>query len=528
MRRIFAVLLCLIMLLLCACGSSDVPSETTDLTTSETTTEIVTTTEAPTTIPRTPNDPLAFMEPEQGGLMLYTFQGKKSHKTRRGHYEDEVYLMYPIGLINQDGKLVCAPKYDDVIYLEDTNKRIVGLVASVEGSYTLYRLDGTSEKLICEGGYINPNFHDSRYLVMSYGYRYEPPCDGLFDLDENRWILEPQEGQSISHNYAAGDMLKSIYRYDADNELVAQWFFDFTDGTLQPLRIDKGRIGIYLPETGWYGIVIGSEEYTYYDKDWNLLPALEGYWLQGFYGMKYCTTYKARPTPYYTLVTREGKVEDIRFEGNRFENIDVGQNCILAHWIDPGKDWRDRRDALYDINLNLVCYAEPGERLLWLGSGNVADVVIIHFDVNRKIKAAYDYSAKPLQPSPAFRYWTDRAPYFEATMLYTVQNGKWQIINVEHLTGSYSDIREMNENYFIAQISHCEHEDDVPCRLGDHTEEYFAFDWNSKPYQGEFEIPRYSNFKGWDGAEYYWEEQPNKRGYIDQDGNWLFIDKTGK
>ena len=227
MKKLLAVLLVLGSLTLIGCGEA-VKSEIA-------TTEVTTTTEKRTTLD--PNRPVAIIEPLQGGLMLYTFQGAKMHTWKEG---GEKFMGRPAGLINQDGKLVCDPEHRNVEYIYDDNfERVIGMIAITERKITLYQLDGTSRVLSCEG-YRFHVFPGGRYASVTGAVMTEKTItmgnidDGLFDIKNDRYVIEPKEGQIIQYLW---DGMVRVNQYksaaDMEGEPTTQLLFNCADESIK-------------------------------------------------------------------------------------------------------------------------------------------------------------------------------------------------------------------------------------------------------------------------------------------------------
>ena len=228
MKKVIAVVVALGLAGLCGCGGPGAAEETIVATTDA----VMTTGESVTL---DPNRQMAIMEPLQGGPMLYTFYGANWHTWKEGGGA----MGKPAGLINQDGKLVCEPKYIRVEYIYDENwERGIGMIAITERKITLYQLDGESKVLSCEGFRIHV-FPGGRYASVTGAVLTESMAmgnidDGLFDIENDRYVIEPKEGQFIQYLW---DGMVRINQYKSatnmEGDPIAQLLFNCADGSIK-------------------------------------------------------------------------------------------------------------------------------------------------------------------------------------------------------------------------------------------------------------------------------------------------------
>jgi hypothetical protein len=507
----------------------------------------MTTTAQPITLDpgRTP----APMEPIQGGQMLYTFYGAEPYDHRLSEYDGQEYPVFPQGLINQEGKLVSAPAYHHVVYIYDeAGQRVIGLATVKEREITIYGLDGTSRVLPVEG-YRVEVFPGGRYAIVhtAQGMTWDggssvgdPLEEGIFDLQENKFVVEPKAGQMIQYN-AGGVALG--YQYDSEDATgseTAQWAFKMINESpgwsIVELPLSLGRIQQYFPETGWFGGLwmerpgnqwtMHAYEQRVYDENLEVIPSLSGWSIdyEGFRGGQWCVIYNNNAFPdVSTWVDRNGELSERR-------------DAAL-----PGTGWRCyllEDGTLLDGGLNEVVSPRDGESLLVLhAAGTGTDQGFLHLNADGSIKAAYDLAGKPMQASEAFRCWQSfRYDVIEdgAYTLYAAKGGQWAVLDLsrfqpapkqEHRDGvPYANPIVMCEDFIVIETGVHWYEAGVKY-------DFFAIDWDGNklddcPLEPFFSLLSYQT-AGEQGPNYFWiAQEDGKRGYINTRGEWLFVDEN--
>ena len=488
-------------------------------------------------------NPDAAMAPLQGGPMLYTFYGSEAYETYTSDYDGEEYPVYPIGLIDQNGKLVSPPVYHDVQYTYDeAEQRVTGLAAVKDRAFTLYQLDGKSRVLPVEGFSIEV-YPGGRYAWVNAaengvhgGWEAENLLqEGLYDLQNNRWAVEPKIGQMVNR-HRTGELV-FIYQYDSQDamgEVTAQWAFRCADESMLELPLALGRMQEYYPETGWFGAIWAQSddwEHRYYDKDLRLIPALTGWTMddyEGFAGGQWCMIYNNEEFPDITTwVGRDGKFSDRRHKGNAYSN--PGGKSYL---IESGDI-----TTVLDAELNEVFSLEAGILFAILRTESGKDEGFLHLSADGRVQAAYDFAGKPMQAPDQFHCWL----YFSNDVVeegaYTAcsaKDGRWAILDLAQFHPTPKKGDEEGTPYANPLVM-CE--DYVVVEAGVHWYEgapavydTFAVSWNGKPYKNCPLEPFFgllsSQTAGEQGPHYYWIEQENgKRGYINTKGEWLFVDE---
>jgi len=524
MKKFLALSAVLALLLtLCAC---DWFSKIKD---NDNTTLAPTSADTTTTDTDTPPDSPSPMEPLQGGPMLYTFPGSGPYKTEISEYDGDEYPVYPLGLVNQGGKLVSPPVYHFVDYIYDEAKaQVIGLSAVKDREITIYELGGQSRVLPCEGYRIDV-YPGGRYATIYTSQDFswtgaesvsDPLREGIFDLQKNKFVVEPKVGQMIQ--YAAGGVALG-YQYnsaDATGNETAQWAFKCADESILELPLSMGRVQQYFPETGWFGSITADYEQRVYDKDLKLIPSMTGWSVdfEGFRGGAWCMIYNNHAFPgVSTWVNRAGELSDKRVKGEIYTHF--GWQCFLVDG-----------DKLFDADLNEIAAPKSGERLvkLWnMGGADSGGFVLL--DSAGNIKAAYDLAAQPMKASARFACWFND----ETDGVYASHNGQLFALDLTRFFPTPKPAHKGGIPYARA-IAVCA--DYAVITTGVHWWEAgaaydtFAVDWQGKPMDDCPLQPFYALLDGRTAGEqgplYYWVEQEGgQRGYINTSGEWLFIDE---
>ena len=468
----------------------------------------------------------AAMEPLQGGDMLYTFSGATPYGTMISEMDDEEYPVYPIGLIDQNGELVSPPVYEEVkyIYAEDKAK-VIGLIARKEQAFTLYTLDGESRELPCEG-YDIVVYPGGKYATVEtadYMNTNGDTRDGLFDLTNDRYVIEPKDGQLIQY-YAGGLVFGYQYKtLSLDNDdLTAQWAFSCADKSVLDLPLELGRVQEYYPEAGWFGAMLLPQfQQRYYDKDLQPLNNLTGWniYPDGFNGGDYCMLYNNDDFPdLETWANRGGEIVDMQIKEDYIRNV--------AHCYVAGASF-GQWSVLYDANLKPIREAGADERFVVLWGWPLDSFVLIGSD--GKITAAFDGNGKPFAKSGALQSWDD----WDTGTVYAVKDGNWRTLDLKAFAPAEPD--ENGWEGYAAAAAICE--DYVVLQAGWSTtyaaevKDTFAIDWQGKPYPNCPLEPYYEQLSrgrdaGEQGSNYFWLELESKRGYVNTRGEWVFVDET--
>jgi len=477
------------------------------------------------------------MEPLQGGPMLYSFYGSEPYTTRIGEESGEEYPVYPLGLVDRDGKLVSPPVYHNVQYIYDeAGRRVIGLTAVKDREIYIYELDGKHGKLPCEGYRIEV-YPGGRYAAV-----YTAPDmqwhggesaedhmrEGLYDIRNGKYLVEPKDGQML--NYKQGGVVLG-YQYSADNisdgEQTAQWAYRLEDKSRMELPMSLGRVQDYYPETGWFGAMHmeGDWEQRVYDKDLKVIPALTGWSVDyaGFNGGQWCMIYNNKALPgVHTWVDRAGNLSDKRYKDIYSSD---GWQCYFSG---DNFDWIKKTGVLFDTDLNEVCRTDSGERLAVLRTLDGTDQYFALLDAGKNIKAVYDLAAKPVARAPEqFRCLLDS----DTGVLFRGYEGEWRVLDLKQFFPRHKPEHRGGEAYANA-VAACG--DFVVVGTGVHwyeagaPYEIFAVDWDgnrldSCPLEPFFDALGYQN-AGEQGPYYYWVELEGKRGYINTQGEWLFVE----
>ena len=513
MRRIAALLLGLALAGLCGCGAA-APEETTPETTAFVPATIAYT--PPTTAPWVPNDPPAKMEPLQGGKMLYAFQGKVPYKSEE--YEGEIYHTYYLGLVDQDGKLVSPPIYQKIDYFYDEGRqRIIGMVAQLDQETTIYQLNGESRVLPCES-YRATVCPGGRYIVveaakpgsLSGAWVGDPLKDGLYDIVNDRYVIEPKIGQAIG--YSGGSMVfkNQFNSTDAQGDIIEKWFFNYADESLMEWPLYQlGNVWDYYPETGWFG------EHIVYDSNLQIVPGFEDWSVDnsGFDGGEWCIIYNNyHYSGMYTWINRKGELAE-----KMYNYISRTGTSFLVE--------DDDTFILLDASLQEVCKPGEGEKLVPLDKA-----FLLVNETDKHVIKAFDTDGNFFPKTDAFKCWASDE------MAFAVQDGNWRALDLRPF---YPELREDHESYedpyaraLVVSEDYVIVETGIYQYFEGTRQNIFAVDWNGKPYPN---CPLKPYFKqlasangtaGPQGPSYYWVEHNGKRGYINTRGEWLFIDET--
>jgi len=483
----------LALALLCGCGEAG-PEESA----TSSSTEAVTTTQESTTLD--PNRPKAMMEPVQGGLMLYPFPGR----------EEGCY-----GLINQDGEVVAEPQFADTAYVHKAQGRVIGLIACEKSSrkYIHFDLQGNRRELNC-GGYSlgwRDILADGRYMIVYTAiedeWDFSPIRPGLFDIENDAWVIAPKEAQAIK---AYKDRVL-VHAADSTYE------YYLGDGSTRKL---PDHCEVYLEEAGWYR-TDGWGDWKYYDTDLKPLPQLDGCLINpgmdgdDVYFLVY-TYWNGLDT---ALVDRSGKFID-----TPYSSLDSSGQC----WM--GRDGADENapEILLDRNLKPIYTLKEGEEFILIAPlyGSVYPAERAHLVQNAKgeIVKAFDKYGKALQSNGSMQRFG--AVYDHNH--FTLENGSWS-----KSEGIPYENRPEGEDFAVYTLvttedyrviwAGWEYEDEsVPKKI-------YAIDWDGNPLEDCPLAPFFKNLEnyfesaGEQGPNYYWVELDGKRGYVDAYGNWLFI-----
>jgi len=486
----------------------------------------------PTAAPLDPNRVMAVMEPVQGGEMLYEFRGSKPYKYEFSDYDGEEYPVYPIGLINQEGKLVAEPQYTHVKYAYGDNGQIFGLFAHKENALMYYTLDGVAKKMPFEAEQIYPVQNGRYWIVSQYesgGYDrgseysfYDGARDGLYDTEKEHFVIAPKSGLAL---WEAGGLVFGNQRETSsrDSKHLRSFQWNPADGSTKDFP-SKWRCQGYYPETGWYEVVEGydTSHFDIYivDKDMKIVPELRTRWHidERFNGGNYLVVRSRSSNDIETWVDRNGVFSDLRYNSIR----QMGR-CYVA-WRN-GSEWNGGIPVLLDGMLNTLYEAQEGERFSPLYDDfydQSDEKLIVLTDQQGNALRAWD-----AQTGKAFPTKEQNGRWFSGTA-FLLQEGRWQVFDLSQ----YLNEKEDSVNIDLAT------EDGMILRLGKLIDEiflsnvrYIAVDWDGKRIDNCPLEPFFDQIgvtAGPQGPNYYWVELNNKRGYIDVKGNWLFVDTTGK
>jgi len=554
-KRLFAAVIAVLLLALAACGifPSGAGEETEPSSTGQTTPDTtMTTTAEPSTAPRE----TVTLKPEPADKkapMLYPIYAKDG----------------TVGLIDQNARVVAAPRFDSTQYILDVDSKARGVLAKLGREHWYFALDGTEKKLKLEADTLEPlpdcktvivhtidpqnpyGMEDlaewaTPELIKYYEDNWEKTRDGLFDLSKNRYIIEPKDGRMINPN-GSDRVYATLYnRIDWRNDkakLISSDEYDLASGKIIKKNKKAERFEGYLPAPQWYyGYEEDNNMYTvYYDKDFLKLDIYFGSIIDfkyGNYGIAYMEDESdaEEDLDIYTLIDKTGNLSDIRTR--RIERVGNCFVCWDGYWSSNGYS----ADYLLDSDANVVWSRKNGECLIPLEPykrpGEVAGFkhyrydnngtdweISVVFDRNDKVIKVFDSDGNLLQAGEHPSVWVQG--YGEQSILLG-KNNKWTWVDFSKFV-DYPVSNENRHNIFIDMAT-----DDfvhLTRYIGGsflvYVEDFFL-DYNGKklketPLSPFAKDARNSWMQYWTSTGYKWIETDTKTGYIDTQGNWFYV-----
>jgi len=503
MKRLTLFLLAAALCALCACGEIW-PEETSAA--AETTQEITTAPLHELTMPEpiTAPPPLppregAVMPPLQGGPMLYAFHGNDK----------------AIGLIDDMAVIVAKPQYDSTTYIYDAQGRVTGLLARAAKTrkFVHYDLLGHSRPLDCAGQMVwRGDIAGGRYMRVDTALDetwevQHPPKQGLFDIQGNRWLVAPEEEQTIKAYH------DRVLVHSADR--AYEYYLRDSHTRKLPNGCDA-----FLEEVGWYRIG-GWGGWEYYDVNLKHLPQLDGCLINpgmgggGVYILVY-TYWNGLDT---ALVDRNGKFID-----TQYSSLNSSGQC----WIGKGGAEENAPAILLDRNLQPIYTLKKGEEFVELmplhGSIDPAGLSLLVQNEKGDIVRVFDMYGKALQSTGTMQRF--RAAY-DGYIYYALENGTWsKLEGIPYENRPEDDFFSVHplvtaDDYLVIWAGwEYEWESDP--------QEIFSIDWNGELIKDCPLAPFFANLEnrfesaGPQGPNYYWVTLGDDSGYINEKGEWLF------
>jgi len=482
MKKIVALFVALgLVLALFGCAAVEPSSET------PAAEEPVTTTTPPPLPPREG----AVMPPLQGGPMLYMFNAAEPYGYFPSEYDGSPWPRFHIGLVNDMGEVVTEPRYTFARYAHDAYGRVIGVFAYIERKLTWYTLDGTATIKPFEVAWAESVLNGRYWIVRTRGHGMgsfsidDGTRDGLYNVEEERFVIEPTDGlQLVGYSGVVFGAQRETESFDSAFLHSFRW--NPEDGSR--MEYPEGwHVQGYNSETGQYRMVERGEQFEYgsriffVDRDMNLLD-----------------------------------IEDEIGLGERRGNLWVLHNSLLD----------SQRDVIHAAQVgqsfvNLYDRIRPGDH--GTGPGLVALM-----DNDRNILEAWcTQTGEPFNmQAHGNGPWISQDGWGGA---YRAQNGAWQAI----IPSRFLDIPPMEGGVaFIIAVTQA----GAIIRVGREEQSRFAetraiaVDW----YGNEADHPLLRFFDneniwlsfrvaGEQGPNYFWVEHDGQRGFINTNGEWLFI-----
>jgi len=482
--------------------------------------------------------------------MLYTFKGRNGK----------------LGFINQDGKVVAEPQYDDFRdhFFDQTGKRWMGLVVRKGLRYTIYYLDGRSIQFKEECHSFNV-MEGGRYATVYPWSPYSIGDCGIYDLQQGKYVIEPKKGQSVY--WSNGAIVISRNKRN--------WVYGLKDGTMReiPGSSDLSGSFYYFPDVGWYSFYMNSV----YDKDVKEITALRGWSIGGgwnndlFSNSEYVMIdqYHRKESILdsyreYAFVNRKGEIIP-----NKYDYVDfiIKNNNRGSYYLSTGTIGsffqiveKDGTVIWLDQNLKELGRAKAGERLIH----NVTPHNLL-LDAKGNVVRALDDNFKTVREDTIFRQYTDAGSDNprQGDVLYRLKDGKWTILDLGRFIpqdywgaspvvicddyiivcvekpGSWDKIANTPtvSNMSLSANAKPSVQPMLSYYIPPDVVEVFAVDWNGKRikncplalyYEGvAFDTPgSVLPDAGWQGQNYHWVEANGRRGFVNTKGEWVFIDTS--
>ena len=514
---------------------------------------------APTPVIRPVNVPIppeplspregAVMPPEQGGAMLYAFRSEKPYFsfTWQGCGYDGPQEMFYYGLTNDLGETVATPRYHVARYTFDRYGRISGVIAILDTQVYLYDLYGAAQALPFKATDITPVF-DGRHLIVR-GFEVETLDNetrflhgthggktGLFDALTNEWAIVPQENLRLENREHILLGFDTERTYSWTDEDGYRHYFDRTVGSFivglentdERKHFPENWTNInFVPELGWFSVTENQNRSIFADADLNQISKLNHYRIssRGFNGKNHMIVQNMRGSDYLTFLNREGEILE-----KRFNFIDEIGDLFLANNTTRVEFEQDREERfLLDDSLNILHEIKEDERIIGLRTSknfdrnysywNNADLVVLtNIDIDEVLNAWCAKTGAAVSPYLVSGSWRN------GESIFTLENGSWSVVHINDPDEPvWRRFVFSNENSAI--VTWNTHYEEPEWTMTTH---YKAIDMQGKKLDHH---PLLSFFENYDmdrgvwltidhHSQFLWIEG-ERRGFIDNDGNWL-------
>jgi len=511
-KRILAVSLALSMLALGACQfltESDDPDATTTTTQQET----------------SPDREGAVMPPLQGGPMLYTFRAAEPFDTQPSGYDGTPQPVFHFGLVNDMGEMVVSPRYEHIEYIRDANGRISGLFAFIGREITHYALDGTATALPFSAAGISAADDGRHWAALSVNMevgedepvRHEGGLDqnGLFDSQTQTFVIPPTDGLWLwaRNGVIVGNQYESS---DFGSPVLRSFLWNPEDGSEREFPEGWTCQG-FFPETGWFEMVEWSEggvvELFVVDEDMNIVPDLLTQWHidARFDGGEFLVVRDRFDDSLNTWVGRDGAFSELRFD-------------MIQRWNRSYIAWNDGMSTLFDGQLNVLHETAPGESFTAFSDattahqpGSIPELIVLQDEAGAVLNAWDTETGREFAGQNGRWLGNDN--------IYVLENGQWNVIDVTQFREgdeAISWVMLASEYGLILQLAEDEQNFLISIR-------HIAIDWQGNltehpllPFFEDDSIHHHGeNMPG----NYFWIEGETQRGFVNIDGEWLFVEE---
>ncbi len=475
------------------------------------------------------------IEPEQSRPMLYTYTGKNGK----------------LGLINQNGKIIAAPQYDENhkdFFCDQSGKNIMGIIVKKGQKQHIYYIDG--KHVVCKEKCNELNVMDGgRYAYIIPWSSYSLGDYGVYDLQTETYLLRPKRNQQVtwSHN-------KFVYKRGGQI-----WLFDADDHTTRkiPGMSDYSSSFTFLPQVGWY--VFDGEKV--FDSELKEITTLrkctihtnfkEGAFTHGNYAIISISSCDEDgvSTSEIAFVNRQGKIfrKGQYLDFYTYRDIHGEERYVQSTMFDNYFQVVEKDGTTVWLDQNLNELARSKDDMLLNHNGEPHNILM---DKNGSVIRAVDQNFKTKMDNAVYRFY---GYLDESETLYRLKDGKWKTLDLKQfLTCDYQKVTApvYCEDYVIVcvdqpgewkqpVVTNMQYSPEIKPLLSifipREVVSVFAVDWDGRPvkqcplspyFQGiDFAMPESVFPKShWQGGDYYWVANKTQRGYLNTKGEWLFVE----